>query len=437
VIVRQEEGRDARLVAYVVGAGGVAPAPEDLRRHLAGEVPGYMVPSIFVAVERLPLTPNGKVDVAALPPPALTARGLRAPRTAAEVALTKIWSEVLGVETVGVEDNFFELGGHSLLAVTLFSRIEKRFGMTLPLATLFQAPTIERQAELIDQRELQAPWRALVPIQPAGSRPPLFAIPGLGGIVVAFNDLARMLGPDQPFYGLQPRGLDGKQRPFTSIEEAAEAYLTEVRAVQPQGPYHLMGVCMGGVVAFEMAQRLHAAGQEVAFLALLDVRPPHPWMRWIPGAWHQLGAAVIQLIANRVAMHRRTLLQRPSRKQARELLGHVKRLFTLVSTGDPLRGARGELYQQVVTTANAAAMGRYDPQPYPGSLVLVLAADRKYAWGKDGRLAWRDLAGGGTDICVVPGADSGLTLVEPNVRTLAREFQARLERAREGAKRAG
>jgi hypothetical protein len=100
-----------------------------------------------------------------------------------------------------------------------------------------------------------------------------------------------------------------------------------------------------------------------------------------------------------------------------------------VSAGDPLRGARGELYREVVTAANAAAMGHYVPHPYPGSLVLVLAVDRRYKRGKDRRLAWRDLAAGGIDVCIVPGADSGLTLVDPNVRTLAEQFRVRLDRA--------
>ena len=122
----------------------------------------------------------------------------------------------------------------------------------------------------------------MVPIQPAGSRPPVFAVPGLGGIVVAFNNLAMLLGSDQPFYGLQPRGLDGRLAPFETVEVMAEHYLAEVRTVQPHGPYRLVGVCMGGLVAFEMAQRLRAEGEEVAFLALLDVRPPQPLRRWLP-----------------------------------------------------------------------------------------------------------------------------------------------------------
>ena len=323
-LLRQEAGRDAQLVAYVVGTGGTSPVPEQLRRWLGSELPGPMVPAIFIAVERIPLTPNGKVDLAALPaPPARTSRERRAPRTPTELALAEIWCDVLAIEGVGVEGNFFELGGHSLLAVTLFSRIEKVFGVTLPLATLFQAPTLEHQAELIDQRGVSAPWRALVPIQPAGSRPPLYAIPGLGGIVVGFNDLARLLGPDQPFYGLQPRGLDGKLPPFTSIEETAEHYLGEVRALQPQGPYFLIGVCMGGVVAFEMAQRLRAAGQEVAFLALLDVRPPASPHALDPD--QPLAALGRRPESDRQSARRLQPqpVQRPSRRQAREIFDRL------------------------------------------------------------------------------------------------------------------
>ena len=395
-----------------------------------------MVPSVFVVLDELPLTPNGKVDRRALPAPDRSARARagvswdlarrsspRSPRSGASV---------LGVAAVGIQDDFFALGGHSLLAMRLFSRIEKEFGVTLPLASLFPVATIARQAELLEQRGLEMPWRALVPIQPSGSHPPLFAIPGLGGIVVAFNDLARLLGPDQPFYALQPRGLDGKLPPFATVEEAAQHYLAEIRALQPQGPYFLMGVCMGGVVAYEMAQRLRGAGQGVAFLALLDVRPPHPVWRRLPVVRRRMSGAVVRLIASRLAMYGRVLLQRPSRRQARELIDRIKRAFANVSAGDPLRGVRGEVYHQIVTAANSAAMGRYNAQPYPGSLVLVLAADRRYTRGSDRRMAWRELATGGADICVVPGADSGLTLVEPNVRTLAEEFRVRLRRVREG-----
>ena len=284
VLLRHEAGRDAQLVAYVVGTGGESPVPE----RAASLTSGTSCPATWCR-----RSSSRWSDCRSRPTARSISRRCRSRRRGRRANGSRpgrprrwrwptIWGDVLAIEAVDVEDNFFELGGHSLLAVTLFSRIEKVFGLTLPLATLFQAPTLERQAELIDQRGLDAPWRALVPIQPAGSRPPLFAIPGLGGIVVAFNDLATLLGPDQPFYALQPRGLDGKLPPFESIEETAEHYLTEVRALQPQGPYFLMGVCMGGLVAFEMAQRLRAAGQEVAFLALLDVRPPHPMLRWMP-----------------------------------------------------------------------------------------------------------------------------------------------------------
>ena len=435
VALATEEG-DRFLAAYIVAGSGPAPAVADLQAHVRERLPAYMVPSVFIALDALPLTPSGKVDRRALPAPDRSAhaasRATIGPRTPVEATLAAIWSDVLGVRPIGIQDDFFGLGGHSLLALRLFSRIEKEFGVTLPLASLFPVATIARQAELLEQQGAETPWRALVPIHPTGSHPPLFAIPGLGGIVVAFNDLARLLGPDQPFYALQPRGLDGKLPPFATVEQAAEHYLAEMRALQPQGPYFLMGVCMGGVVAFEMAQRLHAAGQTVAFLALLDVRPPHPMWRRLPVVRRRLSGAVVRLIANRLAAHGRVLLQRPSRQQTREVIDRIKRLFTIASAGDPLRGVRGEVYRQMVMAANSAAMGRYHPQPYRGSLVLVLAADRRYTRGSDRRMAWRELATGGADICVVPGADSGLTLVEPNVRTLAAEFRARLQRVREG-----
>jgi thioesterase domain-containing protein len=147
-------------------------------------------------------------------------------------------------------------------------------GVDLPLATLFRAPTIEGQAVFI--RDLVRPpvGLSLVAIQRSGSRPPIFALPGVDGGVVGLHTLARLLGADQPFYGLQSRGLDGLGRPLTRIEDIAAACVQEIRGLQSGGPYHLVGMCMGGLVAWEIARQLRDAGQEVGLLALVETWPP-------------------------------------------------------------------------------------------------------------------------------------------------------------------
>jgi len=195
-----------------------------------------------------------------------------APRTPTEKLLAEIWRDVLGVAHIGIHENFFDLGGHSLLAVRLFAQVEKRFGRRWPLATLFRAPTIARFAATIE-KEWSPKWSSLVAIKPNGSKPPFFCVHGLGGNVLEFYDLARRLGINQPFYGLQSQGLDGKQTLHTSLKEMAAHYIREMREVQPCGPYFIGGRSLGGIIAFETACQLRAQGQEVGLLALLDSYP--------------------------------------------------------------------------------------------------------------------------------------------------------------------
>src|SRR5947199_4541693 len=153
-----------------------------------------MVPSLFVVLEKLPLSPTGKVDRGALPSTngfmPKSARGFAAPSDELELKLTRIWEKVLNVRPVGVDDNFFDLGGHSLLAVRLFAQIEKSFAKNLPLATLFQAPTVKQLARVLRDEGWQAAWSSLVMIQ-GGSRQPFFCVHAAGGNVLEYRDLAR------------------------------------------------------------------------------------------------------------------------------------------------------------------------------------------------------------------------------------------------------
>jgi acyl carrier protein len=186
-----------------------------------------------------------------------------APRDSLEQQLAKIWQEVLQVSPVGIQDNLFDLGGHSLLAVQLLARIGQQIGKPIPLAILLQGATIEQLAAILRQQSADLPWPPLVAIQPNGAKPPFFCMPGGGGNVIYLYELTRHLGPDQPFYGLQAVGLDGKSRPHTRIEDMAACYIEQIRAVQPQGPYLLGGHSFGANVAFEMSQQLQRQGQDM------------------------------------------------------------------------------------------------------------------------------------------------------------------------------
>ncbi len=230
-----------------------------------------MVPAVFVALAEVPLTPNGKIDRGRLPAPEVSAPadGFVAPRDDIERRLVAIWEDVLGIAPIGVQTDFFDLGVSSITAARLFAEIERREGAALPMGALFQAPTVEALARLVGRHE-RSPWTSLVPIHPEGTQTPIFCVHGGAGTVLHLQPLSRELGADQPFYALQAQGLYGGAPPHSSVEQMADHYLAEMRTVQPTGPYQLAGYCFGAIVAQEMAVRLRARGEQVAFVAAFN-----------------------------------------------------------------------------------------------------------------------------------------------------------------------
>jgi acyl carrier protein len=255
VVIGQEyDLNDKRLVAYVVPSQEQVFSTSELRRYLKQKLPDHMVPSAFVRLEALPLTPNDKVDRRALPMPdriRSVEETFAPPLTLFEEVLAGIWSEVLRLDSVGIHDNFFELGGHSLLAVRVLAQIEKTFGKNLPLATLFQSPTIEQLANILRQKGWSAPCQTLVTIQPGGSKPPLFFIHVLGEGLKFCRPLTSYLDPEQPIYGLAVGIMD--EVSLNEVEDVVAHYIKEMRSIQPEGPYLLAGIYCGGRVAYEMA----------------------------------------------------------------------------------------------------------------------------------------------------------------------------------------
>lgn len=287
IVISEHIPDNKQLVAHVVPSATLSVI--ELRRFLQKKLPDYMIPAAFVIQSALPLTPSGKVDrntlksISSLENYASSIDNPQteryvAPRTATEATLTKLWLQILNLQQVGIQDNFFELGGDSLLVVNLMEQVNQQFKQNLPLSDLFLAPTIEQLAFLIDKHSdpnsnSSLSWSPLVPLQPAGDKLPFFCVHPIFGVVLPYYELALHLGKDQPFYGLQPFGIDGSHPPLKSIEEMAAHYIKAVRQVQPQGPYRLGGWSFGGLVAFEMAQQLQQAGQ-VSFLAILDTLAP-------------------------------------------------------------------------------------------------------------------------------------------------------------------
>ncbi|HZI06168.1 MAG TPA: amino acid adenylation domain-containing protein, partial [Archangium sp.] len=290
---------ESRLVAYVVPTSPAAPtAPisprppgegrgegvsspgldlETVRTRLKQRLPESMLPSALVVLEALPLTSSGKVDGRALPAPGESRREGRAsvaPRDELERELVHVWEEVLGVKPVGVTDSFFELGGQSLLAVRLVARLRERWGHAVPLAVLFEGPTVEALAARLRAGVPASAQGNRVTLQPEGTGTPVFWVHPVGGNVLCYAELARHLGTGRPFHALQATGLDGSEAPLTRVEDMARRYVEQVRAVQPEGPYLLGGWSLGGTVAYEMARELRRQGQEVALLVLLDSFAP-------------------------------------------------------------------------------------------------------------------------------------------------------------------
>ncbi|HEY6930341.1 MAG TPA: amino acid adenylation domain-containing protein, partial [Thermoanaerobaculia bacterium] len=434
VVVSRGEAQERRLVAYFVSRGRPGPSGADLRHGLSRTLPDYMIPSAFVALESLPMTPAGKLDRRALPEPGSshpeTAKSHTPPRDELETRLVRIWEEVLKVRPVGVTDNFFDLGGHSLLAVRLFARLRKVFGRDLPLATIFQAPTIEGLAKILREEGWSSPFRYLVPIQPLGSKPPLYCIHAGGGNVLFYVDLARHLGTGQPVYGLQAQGMDGTSARSERLEEMAAAYLKEIRDFQPEGPYHIGGASYGGLIAFEMAQQLVRDGQQVGMLAMFDtwgpdyprLRPDErsPRIRWVR-------------FSERVALHVGNII---SAKGLREKVAYIAwKCSVLIDTFLKFVGRRTEKIRKSLGLPRSLrqlevrlgeAKSRYVPAVYPGRVTLFRATRQPAGFGEDRELGWTRVSGDGVDVYDVPGFH-GSVVHEPRVPILAEKLTQALE----------
>lgn len=435
VIAQRNDSDETCLVAYVVADQSIAASV--LREHVSERLPVYMVPSAFVMLAALPLTPNGKLDRAALPRPnqIQVERGddHSAPRSATERALAEVWKEVLSLDRVDIHENFFELGGHSLLAVRLFAAMEKRFRKRLPLATLFQAPTIAQLAALlIDDSATE--WTSLVPIQPQGSRTPFFCVHAVGGNVLEYYDLARHLGTDQPFYAFQSRGLDEAQQPHACIEDMAAHYVKELREFQPEGPYFVGGRSLGGTIAFEMARQLKAQGQEIGLLALLDSYPVgHAKL----SAQHDSSRIEVRHYLRKARAHISNIRTLPLNEKLGYLIDKSQylpiriksRMWRTIYRSYQSLGHEVPRALRDVEEFNWLAAREYTPHFYDGQITLFWASKDLRA-KFDLLEGWQSLALGGMEVHEVPGTHLDM-IKEPHVAELAKKLDQCLLRAQQ------
>ncbi|GAA2168995.1 amino acid adenylation domain-containing protein [Actinomadura napierensis] len=263
IVAREDAPGVKTIVAYVI-----APETEGLKEFVAERLPEYMVPAAFVRLDTFPVGPNGKLDRRALPAPdyAGAAAG-RDPATPEEEALCGIVADVLGLDRVGADASFFDLGGDSIAALKLVTRA-RQAGIELTPRDVFTHQTVEALVHA-GEPEDRLGFEMLLPIRTTGTRPPVFFVHPAGGLAWSYLQFQRHLGPDQPIYGLQGSAFTREDLPG-SVEEMAQDYLEQIRTVQPSGPYHLAGWSLGGLIAYEMAVRLQAAGERVGLLALID-----------------------------------------------------------------------------------------------------------------------------------------------------------------------
>jgi surfactin family lipopeptide synthetase A len=427
VIARTDNSHNKRLVAYIVEHQEQNSAY--YKNYLRELLPDYMVPSDFVHLESLPLTPNGKVDRRALPAPEQMRSQVETnfvlPRDTLELQLAEIWEEVLEVRPVGIKDNFFDLGGHSLLAIKLMSKIEQNLGKNLPLTTLFSAPTVEQLASIIRSNG-DSSWSPLVAIQPNGEKTPLFYMPGGGGNVIYLYHLARHLGLDRPFYGLQARGLDGEQPPHTTIEEIAAYNIQAIKTIQPQGPYLLGGHSFGSFVAFEMALQLEQNGEKVHSLLLFDTPAPTSDLKRgnsdVDDASYLVGLAknIERFSGYNVSISHSDLEQLSSTEQLNYVLERLK-MVNILPAEAKLKQLRGLLQ---VFKANDQT--KYLPQSiYPHQITVFRALDN-HDFGNSPTMGWEKLSSVPVETYSVPG-DHISMMTEPHVQAAAEKLKACIE----------
>ncbi|BAY05184.1 amino acid adenylation domain-containing protein [Anabaena cylindrica PCC 7122] len=445
VITREDIPGDKRLVAYIISKSNQNSPSEishQLREYLKQKLPDYMIPSAFVALESFPLTTNGKIDHRALPTVDFinfeSKKNIQ-PSDNLELQLIKIWENVLRIQPIGLSDNFFDLGGYSLLALRLFAQINEIFGKNIPLAYLFQSPTIKQLAHVLRQEGCSTSWFSLVPIQTKGSKPPFYYIhTASGGLIHSLNLLSK-LDADQPVYGLQAQGLDGKKSPHTCIEDMASHYIKEIQTVQPHGPYLLGGWCAGGVIAYEMAQQLYAQGETVELLTIFDAFPPKMILPSSEGV-NFLSLVKTKSRVTKYTLYLMDMIQR-NRRNFNNLTFQQQMIAIWEKINRRIQDRITETVYQfyvkrnlplphtlrhlAVRDAIVHAYKNYCPTVYPGQVIFFRAVDQSQEYARYLK-RWEELAAGGLEIHDVPGNHDSI-MAEPHVSVLAEKLRCFLQ----------
>jgi amino acid adenylation domain-containing protein/non-ribosomal peptide synthase protein (TIGR01720 family) len=427
----RDRSNQMHLVAYY-RAGHPLPS-STLRSALAQSLPDYMIPSAFVYMENISMTANGKVDRSKLVYDPRERSETRvpfvAPRTTIQRRLVRLWEQVLDVRRVGLDDNFFDLGGESFCAYRLMAKIGAEFGYDLPLTAIFQAQTPGGLAEVIEKAAALDSERSVVRIQSGGAdRLPFFCVHPAGGDILGFQALAKALGREVPFYGVQSAGRIVGSTTQASLEEMAEFYLREVRAIEPEGPYLLGGHSLGAVVAFEMVRQLETEGAKVGLLAVLDgelrIESAMLDTLLLVSDIFELGLSRQELSSVPDSEMMEYLLRKARKKFARVL----EIAFDLDILPRGFRTRDAELFLSRIA-ANIDRAVAYRPEVISAPITLFTASEATPNVAPVDVRKWQAHTRGG--VCVIPAPGNHMTLMKPpHVRTLADLLRPRLEEFR-------
>ena len=413
------DGAYAFSLVHDAGFGGAAQLLAELEQLVAqvataGDrtIVGDLVPSLTRAAS----TVDDPAPPRAAPSPA-SAASPSATLTSDDLAesLLQAWREVLGIEELGLDDDFFAVGGTSMQAAQLFARIERIAGRTLPLSTLFEAGSVRAFLAGLDRPLARS--SSLVRVRSSGRRPTLYAVPGIGGNIVSLSGLARHLGADQPFSAFESPGLDGREAPLTSIEAIAARYVDELLRTESDA-IHLLGICWGAAVAFEMGRLLGECGVPAASLALMD---PAVLLRESPT---QAARGDSGFVRERLELYWDEFRAGNWRDRSRLLANKARRVAQALAGNEAREKSAHERALFRVREANTRAVTCYNPLPYQGVARIFLTTDRDLGGSDDPRLAWLSLIQPKPDIVAIRGVDSGDAISPAHVGEFASALRA-------------
>lgn len=387
VIPQEYEAGDKRLIAYIVPRNAQSPASKELKDFLKSRLPEYMVPSGFVILEALPLTPNDKVDRKALPKPDKTNLNLEeeylSARNDVEQKLITLWEQAFRIQPIGIKDNFFSLGGNSLMATSMVAEIEKIFDKKLSQGIFFEASTIEDLAVILAQEEIVR--ETVIKINSNGTEPPLFIIANNGFL---YQQMIGHLDTQQPVYIIQ--------EPLDKVPKMALHCIKQIRDIQPQGPYHLMGHSYEGLVTYEIAQQLYAQNEQIAFLGMLDTPTPEVENRADNGMfWYK-------------------------RYQRLKIIFGLSWKDKISFVKERIEYRLGESFEPLMPTLEKF-MNEYEVKSYPGKITIFSAVFEFYAL-EDANFGWDKWAAGGVKVHGIPGTHRSMLLKPDNAKLLAKKL---------------